>query len=120
MIRLNFTRKTKAQAFARCGGNCEGCGARLVPGHFQYDHIREANDDGGNGLDNCQVLCTACHTPKTVKYVQETRKAERARDKHIGAMMESGRKLSGPGFHRAPPQRRASKPLAKWYGVRDD
>ena len=118
--RLNFSRKTKAQAFARSGGKCEcgKCGGiRLVAGKFQYHHIKEANDGGDNSLENCLVITNECHKPLTKKYIQETRKAERIRDKHIGAFPD-GRKLSGPGFHKVQPQRRASKPVNKWYGYK--
>lgn len=112
--RLEFDRKTKQRRFAYCGGYCEGCGAKLMPGHFQYDHDKEANDSGDNSFENCRCLCTACHKLKTKKYIQETRKAERVRDRHIGAMPKSKRPIGRP-----KPKRPCSD-VNKWFGYRGD
>ena len=106
-----FDRKTKALAHLRSGGFCEcGCGQKLMPGHTQYHHIREANDGGDNSLENCLVLTTICHAPLTKKYVQETRKAERARDKHNGIIRPKGQIRGKP---RRLPRNPASDPLTK-------
>lgn len=93
MSRQEFSRKTKAQGFLRCAGACEECGARLVPGKFAYHHIKEANDGGAPTLENLRVLCDPCHAPLTARYVQETRRAERQRDRYIGAFPKSARPL---------------------------
>ncbi len=117
-MRLEFTRKTKVLAFQRSKGFCEECSARLVPGKFQYDHIKEANDGGDNSLANCKVLCTPCHQPKTTKYVQETRKHERIRDNNIGAFPKTKRPLQSAGFAKAGPQKKATRRLSKWAAWR--
>lgn len=61
----NSLNRSKVAAFERCRGRCEDCGARLVPGKFEYDHV---NPDGLGGepvLDNCAVRCSTCHALKT-------------------------------------------------------
>lgn len=109
--RLEFSRRTKAQAFARANGACEMCGARLSVGKFDYDHRLPAALGGGSDLDNCVVACRACHGTKTAtEDVPRIAKTKRQHAAFIGA------KTRHPGFHKAPPQRRASKPLNKWYG----
>lgn len=108
--RLEFSKRTKDQALARANGACEMCGARLSVGKFEFDHDVECEDGGDNSLVNCRVLCTACHREKTTRFIQRIRKADRQRAAFIGA------KTRHPGFVKAPPQRRASKPVSKWYG----
>ena len=85
---------------------CEGCG--LPARRFHFDH---RNPDGLTGqptLDNCQLLCEPCHSDKTKQDVADIAKAKRREAKHLGVRMR-----------RAPPQNRATKPLNKWYGVRE-
>lgn len=89
--RLEFTRKTKALRFQHCKGLCEGCGVRLMPGKFEYDHDKEAADEGDNSFENCRVLCDSCHKPKTKAFIQRIRKADRQRDKNIGAFKRVSR-----------------------------
>src|SRR5690606_14219188 len=64
--RQEFSRKTKAEAFARAKGKCESCGVKIRPGNGpHYDHRIPDAVDGGTDLSNCQVLCNACHGVKT-------------------------------------------------------
>lgn len=65
MKRAEFTKRTRLEAFARCKGRCEGCGAILRPGHVEYDHDKPAAFNGLGTLDNCKVLCRSCHQSKT-------------------------------------------------------
>ena len=111
MTRREFTRKTKAQAFARCGGNCEVCGVRLAPGKFRYDHILPDVLGGEPTLENCKVQCVACDAPKTAADIGRIRKADRQRDKHTGASDRPSR-FRSRGFEPSVPQRRASRPLS--------
>lgn len=62
-----FTATTKAQAFKRADGKCEGCGQKLQPGRFHYDHCKAIALGGDNSLANCAVLCTPCHREKTTR-----------------------------------------------------
>lgn len=67
--RKEFPQSVKAKAFERSGGNCEGCGEKLFPGKFQYDHTNPDASGGTPTLDNCKVLCSggsdSCHFVKT-------------------------------------------------------
>lgn len=93
-MRREFTRKVMSAAWERCGGRCEHCTAKLFPGHIEYDHIIPDALGGEPTLDNCQVLCTACHSAKTGKIdVPTIRKSDRIRDKHHGATKRSSRPL---------------------------
>lgn len=67
MSRTEFSAKTKAKAFLRANGVCEGerCAARLTYGKFHYDHDLACELGGDNSLDNCRVLCVVCHKQKT-------------------------------------------------------
>lgn len=112
MTRREFSRKTKAQAFARSKGNCEVCGVRLSVGKFRYDHILPDALGGEPTLDNCKVQCSSCDAPKTAEDIGRIRKADRARDKHTGALTKPSF-FQSRGFEKRPAQRRASAPLAK-------
>jgi 5-methylcytosine-specific restriction enzyme A len=82
--RGEFPTKVKLAAFQRAAGRCEECTARLVIGKFAYDH-RIADAMGGKPtLENCQVLCTACHSTKSVSDIGRTARAKRQRIRHLG------------------------------------
>jgi 5-methylcytosine-specific restriction protein A len=85
-MRTEFTRKVKAAAALRAGGKCEGCTARLI-GAFHFDHIIPDGVGGPATLENCQVLCRACHDVKTRKAdVPRVAKMKRQRDRNTGAL----------------------------------
>ena len=65
MTRRAFPDKVKLAAFHRAAGKCERCTARLYAGKFHYDHCIPDAMGGKPTLENCQVLCTACHGCKT-------------------------------------------------------
>lgn len=107
MARREFTRKTRALAFARCKGCCEGvgCGARLKAGEAEYDHILPSALGGDITLANCQVLCKVCHrgpNGKTTDDIRRIRKADRQRDRDTGAMVRRGPKMQGRQFAKRP------------------
>jgi 5-methylcytosine-specific restriction enzyme A len=112
MTRREFTRKTKAQAFARSAGNCEVCGVRLSVGKFRYDHRLPDALGGEPTLENCVVQCDACDKPKTADDVRRIRKADRQRDRHTGALAKPS-SIRSAGFAPRPAQRKASAPLMK-------
>lgn len=96
MNRVEFTAKTKAQAFERADGKCEECTARLFPGNIHYDHRIPCALGGEATLDNCQVLCRSCHGAKTTKTdVPQIAKAKRVNRKHIGATKRKSRPIAG-------------------------
>jgi 5-methylcytosine-specific restriction endonuclease McrA len=68
MTRAEFPKRVKLAAFRRAMGRCEANPEHLlVPGKFQYDHIKPAAFGGSNDLQNCRVLCDLCHGEKTTK-----------------------------------------------------
>jgi len=84
-MRSEFSSKIRKAAWERCKGLCEGCTAKLFPGRFQFDHTKPDGLGGEPTLDNCKVLCTACHTVKTVEQDRPLmQKADNIRAKHFG------------------------------------
>lgn len=93
-MRQEFSRKVRAAAFARCGGFCESCPAKLFVGKFTYDHVIPDWMGGEPTLENCQVICSACDKLKTKSDQSDIAKSKRVRDKHTGAMV-SKRPMAG-------------------------
>lgn len=60
-----FSKVVKAKAFARAGGRCQHCDAKLLPGQWHADHIVPHGLGGAGDLDNCCCLCIGCHRVKT-------------------------------------------------------
>lgn len=65
MTRRPFPAKVMLAAFERAKERCQECTAPLRAGKIHYDHIIPDAMGGTPTLDNCQVLCTACHSVKT-------------------------------------------------------
>jgi 5-methylcytosine-specific restriction endonuclease McrA len=85
MTRAEFPKRVKLDAWTRSGGRCEKCGAKLFPGKFAFDHVKADGLGGTATLDNCQVLCTACHSRKTHEEDRPIMaKADRIRAKWLG------------------------------------
>ncbi len=113
MARREFSRKVKSQAWERCGGRCEKCTAKLFPGKFAYDHDLPDQMGGEPTLDNCRVLCDACHSEKTfTRDIPTIRKSDRQRDKYRAATTPKR-----GGFPARPKQHRATSPLTKGVGI---
>ena len=126
MTRKNFKKSVLVARFQHAGGRCEWidresgirCNAVLVPGRWHGDHDTPDQLGGEPTFENCRCLCIPHHKEKTGEQdIPAIARAKRREAKHLG--VHSAPKLKGPGFHRAPPQRRASKPINKWYGIRD-
>ncbi len=95
--RREFSARTKAQAWERANGFCEGlivrahtgnigrCDAPIDLGEFHYDHIDPDWFSKDNELDNCQVLCRQCHIEKTKLDVKHIAKSKRIIKKRIKA-----------------------------------
>ncbi len=87
MSRREFTKPIMRDAFARCGGFCEGdnCRTKLMHGDYHYDHIIPDALGGEPTLDNCQLLCRACHAEKTGKRdIPRIAKTKRISDREKG------------------------------------
>ena len=101
--RLEFSAVTKRAAWERAGGRCEGqlrtvaecpdgtftgsdfpCWAPIDVGGFHYDHIDNVWTSQNNSLENCQVLCIACHKAKTKRDVKQIAKTKRIIKKAAG------------------------------------
>lgn len=83
--RHEFPAKVMVEAFRRAGGRCEKCTAKLYVGKINYDHRIPDAMGGKPTLDNCDVLCVACHSIKTRTVdVPGIAKVKRVRGRHIG------------------------------------
>jgi len=104
MARKEFSRKVRQAAIARANGHCEKCKAVLKTGEAEVDHILPDVLGGEPTLANAQVLCRVCHKAKTHTDIKQTRKADRQRDRHTGAIQPKGT-IQSRGFakkERAP------------------
>lgn len=91
-VRREFPKQVKRDAFLRANGKCEGrnCGARLTLGKYHYDHEIPDALGGEPVLENCKVLCVACHRVKTSHSdVPAIAKTKRIRDSHLGIKKRS-------------------------------
>ncbi len=64
-MRTEFSNRVKAAAALRSGGHCEACTRKLMTGDYHYDHEIPDALGGEATLENCRVLCRACHHTKT-------------------------------------------------------
>ena len=106
MKRVEFDKKTRAEAFRRCGGKCEGCQMKLKAGEGEYDHIIPYALSEDSTLSNCQVLCVPCHRgvgAKTSDDLKAISKAKRNWLKHTGAWPQSKSKIKSRGFSSSRP-----------------
>jgi len=86
-MRRAFSKAVKRAAFERANSKCEipWCCANLTVGKFHYDHIIPDGLGGEPTLDNCAVICVACHKSKTTKRdVPAIAKTKRIQDRHHG------------------------------------
>lgn len=101
MKRVEFSKKVRAEAFARANGKCEACGAKLKTGEGEYDHIIAFFLTQDSSLENCQVLCVPCHRGVGAKTADDQRmisKVKRLKAKHEGTWVRNGPKIQSRGF----------------------
>jgi 5-methylcytosine-specific restriction enzyme A len=92
----NFSRKTKREAYTRADGRCETCGGALGHGGINYDHRINWALSRNSSLENCRVLCAACHLKKTAGYdIPVIAKVTRIADKRIGIKRASKKLPAG-------------------------
>lgn len=85
-MRREFSAKVMVAAFQRAKDHCESCRAPLRIGKFHYDHVIPDAMGGQPTLENCAVLCLACHGEKTHTVDQPAiAKAKRIQQKHLNA-----------------------------------
>lgn len=124
MSRREFSKPVKREALKRAAGQCEGvladetrCLTTLANNPFHFDHDIADSLGGEPVLENCVVLCVACHKEKTTKNdVPKIAKVKRIQDRENGIRNPS--RLQGPGFNKAAPQRSASRPIRKMVQTR--
>ncbi|MHC2016361.1 HNH endonuclease signature motif containing protein [Methylobacterium sp. CM6247] len=116
--RTEFSKAVRRAAWARAGGECERileggirCGCPLTPGKHAYDHVIPDQMGGEPTLENCQCLCSPCHTEKTRQDVADIAKAKRRQDNHLGIRPPT--RLQGRGFQKFAPQRSATRSCPK-------
>jgi len=106
--------RVKDRVAERAGRCCKRCGLE-VKGKLRaaFDHAIPLILGGENRESNLQFLCEPCHAAKTKLDVKLKAKVARVRKKHLG-IKTSRAKIQSRGFAKAPPQRSASRPIAKW------
>jgi 5-methylcytosine-specific restriction endonuclease McrA len=112
-MRREFSRAVKLAAWQRCGGRCESCTRKLFTGDIHYDHRNPDALTGEPTLDNCAVLCRACHSAKTRIDVARIAKAKRREAAHIGAKPK-GRPMPGSRAHPSGLRKRMSGDIERW------
>lgn len=116
-MRREFSKRTKRDAFMRANGKCEvpWCQAHLSVGKFHYDHIIPDALGGEPTLENCAVICVACHKDKTGRMdMRNIAKTKRIQDRERG--IKKPTTLRSAGFRKAAPQRSASRPIERRTG----
>lgn len=90
-MRREFSKQVKRAAFERAKGYCEGmpygqpCGTKLMLGKYHYDHEIPDALGGEPVIENCKVLCVACHADKTGKKdIPAIAKTKRIQDRQKG------------------------------------
>ena len=118
--RREFSRDVRAAALRRCQDDkgilrCEKCHLALKAGGFAFDHVRPDGLLGKPTLDNCMVLCTACHSEKTRLHdVPAIAKAKRREADHFGINTPSRNPIRSRGFDKAPRRiKRSASELAR-------
>jgi 5-methylcytosine-specific restriction protein A len=115
MSRREFSKQVKRDALRRADKKCENpkCGA-LFGVKFHFDHDIADGLGGEPTLENCKVLCHACHKEKTTKHdVPLIAKVKRISDKHLG-IKAAKPKIQSAGFQKRAAQKTASRPIDRW------
>jgi 5-methylcytosine-specific restriction protein A len=95
MSRREFPKQVKRDALKRAAKCCEACGFPFGV-KFHFDHDIADGLGGEPTLDNCKVLCHACHADKTTKHdVPLIAKVKRINDKHNGIRTTTSRPMPG-------------------------
>ncbi len=126
--RREFTRAQKVAMLKRAMDDvgrirCEGCGLNITGKVIEFDHmIPEAlilDKDRPLSIEDGRVLgrdcCHRAPGAKTAQDLAAIAEAKRREARHLGI-----RRLASRGFVRPPPQRVASRPLAKPAAWRRD
>jgi 5-methylcytosine-specific restriction enzyme A len=88
---------------------CEKCGA--LAKRWQIDHVIADAHGGEPVIENAELICEDCYSVKNPKDTTIAAKLKRIEAKALGVRKEPT--LKSARREPAPPQKRASKPLAK-------
>ncbi|MDE2838283.1 MAG: HNH endonuclease signature motif containing protein [Chloroflexota bacterium] len=67
-------RRTKNQLYRSQGGRCAYCGGSHRIDYLEIDHKHPVSRDGGDEIENLQLLCTLCNMRKGIQTDQEFRR----------------------------------------------
>jgi 5-methylcytosine-specific restriction protein A len=88
------------------------CDSVLVVGRFHFDHDQADGLGGEPTFENCRVVCTPCHTIKTVKYDRPAmQKADNVKAYHEGTRAAPKQKLKSRGFEKSEKRKGYSDPF---------
>lgn len=89
-MRAEFSKRTKRQAL-QLQGRCR-CGSTT---NLEFHHEKACTYGGGADIENCIVLCRACHRRITKWQRAQIAKSNRIRAKHLGLKPASRRGFVG-------------------------
>ncbi len=108
--RLEFSAKTKREAYKLRSGVCQGlieikttCGRPIE----EYDHIMRCEIKPDNSLENCRPLCKVCHAIKTAMDAKAAKKGRHIRKETKKSQKPKSKIRSRP--FPTPEQRKAAK-----------
>lgn len=109
MARRHISTTARAKLFAAKGGVCHMCSGRVQAGQaWDVSHVIPLAIGGADDETNWDIAHRKCHRDYTASVDQPLiAKTKRQAAGHSGA------RLRGQGFRKAPPQRTASRPLAR-------
>ncbi len=126
MARQEFTKQVRAARLLHATVNgvtyCEGCGAVVKSGEYDYDHAIADGLGGRATFENCRVLCRrVCHSAKSKIDDEAIARAKRQQEAHLGIRNEPARKIESRGFpKKAKRQPRPSLPPRQLYRPVDE
>lgn len=93
---------------------CYLSGQTIRPGdEWHLEHVKPIWAGGENRESNLKPALVEPHREKSKREAAEKAKADAMAKAAYGIEPESKRRLSGQGFRKSEPQRRASRPLSK-------
>lgn len=105
--------RVRVRNFLANGGVCCECGVKITGKRWVCDHRKSLKNGGENRESNLGPIHEACNKIKTAADVAEKSMVYRKTAKNIGVRLTSRPKMRGAGFRKSPPQRSATRPLAR-------
>lgn len=84
--------------FDRFEGKCGLTGKKLLPGEFDFDHIKRLRDGGEHRELNLHPVWRKAHREKTGQENSEQARADRIKAKHLGLWPAPKRKMQSRPF----------------------